>query len=68
LGVVAQEQRQWAQAEQHYRDALSIYVEFNDRYAQAGTYHQLGMGGGGAATVGAGARAFPASPGDLRDL
>ena len=42
LGMVAQEQRQWAQAEQHYREALTIYIEFNDRYAQARTYHQLG--------------------------
>ena len=43
LGMVAQEQRQWAQAEEHYRKALEIYVEFDDRYEQAGTYHQLGM-------------------------
>ena len=26
-----------------YREALRIYVEFNDRYSQASTYHQLGM-------------------------
>jgi len=51
---VAQEQRQWAQAEEYYRQALAIYVEFNDRYEQAGTYHQLGRGGAGAAAVGAG--------------
>jgi tetratricopeptide (TPR) repeat protein len=42
LGIVAQEQRQWAQAERYYRQALEIYVEFNDRYEQVGTYHQLG--------------------------
>ena len=41
--MVAQEQRQWAQAEQHYQQALAIYIEFNDRYSQASTYHQLGM-------------------------
>ena len=43
LGIVAQEQRQWAQAEDYYRQALELFVEFNDRYAQALTYHQLGM-------------------------
>ncbi|MEW6349111.1 MAG: tetratricopeptide repeat protein, partial [Thermodesulfobacteriota bacterium] len=42
LGMVAQEQRQWAQAEQHYQQALQIYIEFNDRYSQASTYHNLG--------------------------
>jgi tetratricopeptide (TPR) repeat protein len=40
---VAQEQRQWTQAERHYQQALAIYIGFNDRYEQAGTYHQLGM-------------------------
>ena len=43
LGRVAEEQRQWAQAEQHYQQALAIYIEFNDRYSQASTYHQLGI-------------------------
>ncbi|MGH9936600.1 MAG: CHAT domain-containing protein [Blastocatellia bacterium] len=42
LGIVAQEQRQWAQAEQYYKEALAIKVEFQDRYSQARTYHQLG--------------------------
>ena len=42
LGRVAEEQRQWAAAEGYYRQALALYVEFNDRYEQAGTYHQLG--------------------------
>ena len=42
LGIVAQEQRQWEQAEQYYQHALQIYIEYNDRYAQASTYHQLG--------------------------
>ena len=43
LGRVAEEQRQWAQAEQYYRRALHIFIEFNERYSQASTYHQLGM-------------------------
>jgi len=43
LGVVAQEQRQWAQAEGYYQQALEISIAFNDRYEQAGTYHQLGI-------------------------
>jgi tetratricopeptide (TPR) repeat protein len=42
LGMVAQEQRQWEQAEQYYQQALQICVEYNDRYSQASTYHQLG--------------------------
>ena len=42
LGMVAEEQRQWAQAEQHYQQALALFIEFNDRYSQARTYHQLG--------------------------
>ena len=42
LGVVAQEQRAWATAEQHYQQALAIFIEFNDRYSQASTYDQLG--------------------------
>ena len=40
--MVAQEQRQWAQAEGYYQQALAIKVEFNDRYEQANTYHKLG--------------------------
>jgi len=43
LGNVAEEQRQWQQAEQYYQQALQIFIEYNDRYAQASTYHQLGM-------------------------
>jgi tetratricopeptide (TPR) repeat protein len=39
---VAQEQRQWGQAEQYYQQALAIKIEFNDRYSQAVIYHQLG--------------------------
>jgi tetratricopeptide (TPR) repeat protein len=43
LGNVAQEQRQWKQAEQYYQHALQIFIESNDRYKQASTYHQLGV-------------------------
>ena len=43
LGMVAQEQRRWPEAEEFYQKALALYVEFNDRYSQASTYHQLGM-------------------------
>ena len=42
MGGVAQEQREFQQAEQYYQQALQIYIEYNDRYEQAGTYHQLG--------------------------
>ena len=42
LGMVAEEQRQWPEAEQNYREALRIYVEFNDRYSQASAYHNFG--------------------------
>jgi tetratricopeptide (TPR) repeat protein len=40
--MVAQEQLQWAQAEHYYHQAMDIYIEFDDRYEQASTYHQLG--------------------------
>jgi tetratricopeptide (TPR) repeat protein len=43
LGIIAQEQRQWAKAESYYQQALSINAEFPDRDEQAGTYHQLGI-------------------------
>ncbi len=43
LGIVAQEQRQYEQAEQYYQNALRIKIEFDDRYSQASTYHQLGI-------------------------
>src|SRR3712207_6973669 len=39
----SEEQRQWGQAEQYYQQALQIFIEYNDRYAQAKTYHQLGI-------------------------
>ena len=41
MGRVAEEQRQWAQAEQYYQQALAIKIEYNDRYSQASTYHQF---------------------------
>jgi Tfp pilus assembly protein PilF len=40
---VAQEQRQWGQAEAYYQQALALKIEFNARYEQAGTYHNLGV-------------------------
>ncbi|MHB8600667.1 MAG: tetratricopeptide repeat protein, partial [Ktedonobacteraceae bacterium] len=43
LGYVAQEQRQWKQAEQYYQHALQLKIEYNARYEQASTYHQLGI-------------------------
>ena len=42
LGVVAQEQRQWEEAEKNLLEALRIDVEFDDRHEQASTYAQLG--------------------------
>ena len=42
LGMVAQEQRQWEQAEAYYQHALQIKIESQDRYGQASTYHNLG--------------------------
>jgi tetratricopeptide (TPR) repeat protein len=43
LGIVAQEQRQWEQAEQYYQLALQLFIQFNDRYSQASTYGQLAI-------------------------
>ena len=43
LGILAQEQRQWAQAEDHYHKALQIGLELDDRRNQGSTYHQLGV-------------------------
>jgi tetratricopeptide (TPR) repeat protein len=42
LGRVAGGQRQWTQAEEYYKKALQIYIDFKDRYEQADVYHQLG--------------------------
>jgi tetratricopeptide (TPR) repeat protein len=43
LGIIAQNLREYAQARDFYQLALSIYIEFGDRYSQAATYHQLGI-------------------------
>jgi tetratricopeptide (TPR) repeat protein len=40
---VAQEQRRLEEAEQLYRQALDLKLEFNDRHSAASTYHALGM-------------------------
>jgi tetratricopeptide (TPR) repeat protein len=42
LGGVAQELREYPQANAYYQQALDIYVEFGERYSQARTYHNLG--------------------------
>src|SRR3989442_1213121 len=39
----AQEERRWPQAELYFQQDLKIYIEYNNRYAQASTYHQLGI-------------------------
>ena len=43
LGRVAQEQREFQQAEQYYQQALQLVIEYDDRYSQASTYGQLGI-------------------------
>ncbi|MFC3962140.1 tetratricopeptide repeat protein, partial [Nocardia jiangsuensis] len=40
---VAQDQRRFDQAEDYYRQALDLKLEFGDRHSAASTYHQLGM-------------------------
>lgn len=42
LGRVAQEQRNFDEAETHYRKALQIFNDLEDRYETADIYHQLG--------------------------
>jgi len=42
LGIVAEGQRQWQQAEQYYQQALQLFTEYNKHYELASTYHQLG--------------------------
>nr|WP_103668167.1 tetratricopeptide repeat protein [Pseudanabaena sp. BC1403] len=34
--------REYGEARQNYQQAISIKIEFGDRYSQARTYHQLG--------------------------
>ncbi|MEU6833621.1 tetratricopeptide repeat protein, partial [Nocardia beijingensis] len=41
-GIVAQQQRRFDQAEDYYRQALDLKLQFGDRHGAAGTYHQLG--------------------------
>jgi tetratricopeptide (TPR) repeat protein len=43
LGIVAQEQRRFAEAEDAYKKALEIKLAFNERHNAANTYHQLGI-------------------------
>ena len=38
-------QHQWQQAEQYYQQALQIFIDYNDRYAQAGTYRSVRLTG-----------------------
>jgi tetratricopeptide (TPR) repeat protein len=35
--------REHDEARQNYQQALAIYIEFGDRYSQAGTYQGLGL-------------------------
>ncbi|PSB04110.1 hypothetical protein C7B64_05590 [Merismopedia glauca CCAP 1448/3] len=42
LGSVAQELRQFEQANDYYQQALQIFIDFGDRFSQASTYFQLG--------------------------
>ena len=42
LGWLAQEQRQWKQAEEYYQKALEIRINLKERDLQAETYHGLG--------------------------
>ncbi len=43
LGIVAQEQRHWEEAEKCYNKAQEIFTEFDEHLYRAGTYHQLGI-------------------------
>jgi tetratricopeptide (TPR) repeat protein len=43
LGIIAQERREFNEAEQWYRKSLAIEEKFKDKYGQAQTLHQLGM-------------------------
>ncbi|MFN6210447.1 MAG: tetratricopeptide repeat protein, partial [Microcystis sp.] len=42
LGYLAQQLREWEQARSYYQQAIEIYIEYGDRYEQAGTLHELG--------------------------
>ncbi|MDJ0508898.1 MAG: tetratricopeptide repeat protein [Crocosphaera sp.] len=43
LGTVAQKLRESDEARNYYQQALSIKIEYGERYSQASTYHQLGI-------------------------
>jgi len=43
LGMVAQAQRKYEEAERYYKETLAIQIEYNARYEQAKTLNQLGM-------------------------
>src|SRR5262249_50319626 len=43
LGILAQERRQWEEAERWYRQSLAIKKRLGDEHGQASTLHQLGM-------------------------
>ncbi len=42
LGMIAQAQQKWGQAERYYQQALHLFIESNERYWQANTHHNLG--------------------------
>jgi len=42
MGMVAEEQHEFEQAEEYYTQALKINIEINDKKELAGDYHQLG--------------------------
>ncbi|MBI3796026.1 MAG: CHAT domain-containing protein [Deltaproteobacteria bacterium] len=43
LGMIAEERRQWEEAERWYRQSLAIAERIGNEHGQAGTLHQLGM-------------------------
>jgi tetratricopeptide (TPR) repeat protein len=43
LGVIAEENIQWQQAEHYYQQARANYIDLNDRQGQARIYHNLGL-------------------------
>ncbi|MEM8723021.1 MAG: tetratricopeptide repeat protein [Cyanobacteria bacterium P01_G01_bin.39] len=43
LGIVAQQLREYPQAQNYYQQALEIKIEYGDRFSQASTLHHLGI-------------------------
>ena len=41
--MIAQQLREYQQARRDYQQALDIFIEYGDRYAQASIYGQLGL-------------------------